>query len=260
MNETVFAVGVGYHFGFVPADKLEGIHTKYSGAIRFEGQNWNLFKATNYEDSRKIDALLDQYGEYAIEDYRIEPVIMHGSVEMTVPGFDRDRDTFLFGAYSFICNGQEIPIDFSGTSATIEQDGEKILLSFETGRTPFLKDYFLDDIYEDVYQEAGLRIHDITAEFLSKATSITDFMILIEVDGKEMSPEEICQQGSFKIKSLTFENDKSEFSVDENVIHKFNQTLDSNRKNSLSSIIESANEKCVNPQHTNDIRITDPIR
>jgi len=261
MNDNVFAVAVGYNFGFIPADDLNGIHINLAGAIRFEGENWNLFKAANYEDSKKIDVLLDRYGEYSIKGYKIEPVIMRGSVEMTVPGYDIDRDSVVFGAYSFICEGKEIPIDFSGTSWNIHQDGDRILVSFETGLTGLLSDCFLDDCYEDAYHEAGLRINDITAEFLSKATSISEFMVSIELNGEELSPEQISQQGSYVIKSLSFENTRTEFFVNKDVIHEFNQTLDSNHKNSLSSMIQSANSKSgKSEQPLHDISKNETIR
>ena len=71
-NEDYIAVAVGYNFGIVPSKELEGIQLKPSGAIKFENENWNLYKAATFDESRKIDVLLDRFGEYPIKDYQVE--------------------------------------------------------------------------------------------------------------------------------------------------------------------------------------------
>lgn len=248
--DTRYAVAVGYKFGFIPSGDLSEIKLKEVGAIRFDGKNQALFKGETYEDSRKIDTLLDHYGEHSIKDHRIEPVIMSGEVEMVIPGFDKDRDSFLWGGYSFVCDGKKIPVDFSGIGWDIEQTGDRVLVSFETGRTPLLTDYFLDDCYEADYQELDLRINDITAEFLSKATSISEFMVSLELDGEDLDPEEISRRGDFRITSLTFSNEEKEYPVKQDVLDAFHTFLHA-PKPSIDQQIGSAKTRQASNDHCN---------
>jgi len=240
--ENFHAVAVGYNFGLIPAEDLSEIKLNDVGAVRFEGKNLPLLKGQTYEDSRKLDALLDQYGEYPIKDYTIEPVIMAGQVEMVIPGFDKERDSFLWGGYAFVCDGKKIPVDFSGIGWDIDQTGDRVLVSFETGRTPLLTDWFLDDCYEADYQEAGLRINDITAEFLSKAMSISEFMVSLELNGKELDPEAIQKQGDFRITALTFSNEEKEYAVKQEVLNAFHTSLAA-EKPSIDQQIGSAKNR-----------------
>ena len=225
MSKNKFAVAVGYNFGLIPEEELTGLVLNPIGTVRFEEENYNLFKATSFVDSRKVDVLLDRFGEYPIADYKIEPVIMSGEVEMVIPGFDKNRDSFMFGAYTFLCEGKEIPFDFSGTAWNIKQEGDRVVVSFETGRTDLLTDVFLDDCYESDYLNAGLRINDITAAFLAKASSISEFMLALELDGTEMYPEDIARGGSFVIKSLSFTDGKDTFPVKDDVLQAYNQSI-----------------------------------
>ena len=60
------AVGVGYTFTLVPIAETEGINLKESGNIvAVDGQEYPLMKGTAFEDSRKVDALLDALAEGA---------------------------------------------------------------------------------------------------------------------------------------------------------------------------------------------------
>ena len=232
-NENYIAVAVGYNFGIVPNESLEGIKLNTSGAVRFRDENLTLYKAATYEESRKIDALLDRYGEYSIKEYRIEPVIMNGVIEMEIPRFDKEKDALSFGAYGFICDGKTIPVDFSGTTWDIEQQGNHLEVSFETGETPLLTDLYIDDCYLDSYREAGLNYNDITAEFLSKAESIFEFMVIAELDGEEYLPEEIHEMGKFQMKSLSFSNGENTYEISPSVIEAYNQSLDEFKENRI---------------------------
>lgn len=226
MNNDIYAVAVGYNFGLIPAKDLDGIQIRPTGTtVYFENQAWNLFKAQSFEESRKIDALLNRYGEQPIEEHKLEPVIMQGELEMVIPGFNKDRDSLLFGGYTLICDGKEIPFDFSGTAWDISQDGDRLSVPFHTGNTPFSKDYFLDDCFEADYAAAGLRINDITAAFLSKASSISEFMVSLELNGEEYSPEDICHMGGFTLKSLSFSDQKKDYPVKEDVLAAYNTSL-----------------------------------
>lgn len=226
MQQEITAVAVGYHFGLIPTKDLEGISlTQTESHVRYLEQNWDLFKATSFADSQKLDALLDKYGDHPIADHKIEPVVMTGELELHVPGYDKARDSLLFGGYSFICNEKEIPLDFSGTSGSIRQNGDVLSVSFSTGDTPLITDYFLDDSYESAYSDIGLRIQDITAAFLAKTTGISEFMVSLELDGKEYHPEEICRLGKFSIRSLAFSDQKNVYPVKSDVLDEFNHTL-----------------------------------
>lgn len=237
------AVGVGYHFALVPDAEISGIKLKPSGFVRVDGENFSLYKAATYEESRRIDSILDRHTEHQIGDYRIEPVIMRGTVELTVPGFDKDRDAIMFGAYTFLCKDKNIPFDFEGTSWDISQEGEKLLVSFETGDTGLNTNSFLDDCYESDYEDVGLRINDITAQVLSGASRISEFNIMVELPGRELFPDDICRCGSFAIKELSFSDGQRHYPVPDNVLEDFNLTLARNNKRDLSQQILDAKGK-----------------
>ena len=227
------AIAVGYSFAMVPNRELEGIHLNSAGAVRFENENQTLYKAATYEESKKLDTLLDRYGEYRIKDYKIEPVIMSGVIEMKIPKFQKEKDALSFGAYAFMCNEKIIPVDFSGTAWDITQFGDHLTVSFVTGQTPLLTDGFLDDCYLEEYEERELRYNYITAEFLSKADKIYEFMVTAELDGEEYLPEEIHEMGMFQLKSLEFFNGEKTFEMNPKAIEAFNQSLDDYKKNRI---------------------------
>jgi len=249
ISHELYAVGNEKEFAFIPVSDIEGIKMDSASVVRFKGINWNLFEGMTYGDCQKINSILSNYEKYSTNDHLIEPVVMQGEIEIVIPGFDENRDPLFFGAYSFICDGKEIPVDFSGSSWNIEQEGDKISISFDTGRTALLTDCFLDDCYESDYSGVGLRINDITAEFLSNTTSISEFMLSMELNGEELGPEDIAERGSFKIKALSFSNYNEEYIVPNKVLEDFNDRL--NKKKSLSSMIESAENKTSVPLHTN---------
>lgn len=67
------AVGVGYVFNVVKADEVAraGIELRESGTVvAVGGKEYPLMKGATYEDSCKVDALLDSHGEMRVSDYR----------------------------------------------------------------------------------------------------------------------------------------------------------------------------------------------
>lgn len=67
------AVGVGYAFTMVGAGEVAsaGIELWESGTVvTLGGKDYPLMKGATYEDSRKVDALLDSHGELRVGDYR----------------------------------------------------------------------------------------------------------------------------------------------------------------------------------------------
>lgn len=73
--------GVGYAFNLLPPETVAGIGLKDSGTVvTVDGQDYPLMKGATYEDSRRVDGLLDSYGEKRVSDYIKEPVTLKGEV------------------------------------------------------------------------------------------------------------------------------------------------------------------------------------
>lgn len=68
--KNMIAVTVGYSFGIVPHDKCNDIRLKSKGIIKFNDSYYELYSGDTFEDSRKIDNLLDEYGEHSVTDYQ----------------------------------------------------------------------------------------------------------------------------------------------------------------------------------------------
>lgn len=65
------AVGVGLVFNLLPAYEVTGIALKDSGTVvTVDGVDYPLMRGETFEDSRRVDALLDAHGELRTEDYR----------------------------------------------------------------------------------------------------------------------------------------------------------------------------------------------
>lgn len=66
------AVKVGYNFALVPKIELSGIETNATETIvDISGKQYGLLAGKTFEDSRKLDAVLDTFPEYAIKDYKV---------------------------------------------------------------------------------------------------------------------------------------------------------------------------------------------
>lgn len=60
MLDTKFAVGVGYEFIIVSGDLLCGIRLKNThGLVAVNEEVYPLYKGETYDDSTKIDAIMD---------------------------------------------------------------------------------------------------------------------------------------------------------------------------------------------------------
>lgn len=69
--EIKIAVGAGYGFAVVPSEHVRGISLKNTGQIvSVDGGVYPLYKGKTYDDSRRIDAILDsgEFREYQIPD------------------------------------------------------------------------------------------------------------------------------------------------------------------------------------------------
>lgn len=66
------AVKVGYNFALVPKIELSGIETNATETIvDISGKQYDLLAGKTFEDSQKLDAVLDAFPEYAIKDYKV---------------------------------------------------------------------------------------------------------------------------------------------------------------------------------------------
>lgn len=66
------AVKVGYNFALVPKIELSGIETNATETIvDISGKQYGLLAGKTFEDSQKLDAVLDMFPEYAIKDYKV---------------------------------------------------------------------------------------------------------------------------------------------------------------------------------------------
>lgn len=68
------AVAAGYRFNLVDAREASGIDLKGCGTVvTVDGHDYEVMKGATYEDSRKVDDLLDSHGDKPISDYRKRP-------------------------------------------------------------------------------------------------------------------------------------------------------------------------------------------
>lgn len=68
------AVAAGYRFNLVDSREASGIDLKDCGTVvTVDGHDYNVMKGATYEDSRKVDDLLDSHGDKPISDYRKRP-------------------------------------------------------------------------------------------------------------------------------------------------------------------------------------------
>lgn len=68
------AVAAGYRFNLVDAREASGIDLKDCGTVvTVNGHDYNVMKGATYEDSRKVDDLLDSHGDKPISDFRKQP-------------------------------------------------------------------------------------------------------------------------------------------------------------------------------------------
>lgn len=68
------AGAAGYRFNLVDAREASGIDLKGCGTVvTVDGHDYEIMKGATYEDSRKVDDLLDSHGDKPISDYRKRP-------------------------------------------------------------------------------------------------------------------------------------------------------------------------------------------
>lgn len=68
------AVAAGYRFNLVDAREASGINLKGCGTVvTVDGHDYEIMKGATYEDSRKVDDLLDSHGDKPISAFRKQP-------------------------------------------------------------------------------------------------------------------------------------------------------------------------------------------
>ena len=68
------AAAAGYRFNLVDTRETSGIDLKGCGTVvTVDGHDYDVMKGATYEDSRKVDDLLDSHGDRPISDYRKRP-------------------------------------------------------------------------------------------------------------------------------------------------------------------------------------------
>ena len=72
MNEQRIAIGVGTIYVFVPKKEIDtAIQLKKTGIkVRYQDFFGTMYKGSTYEDSRKIDQILDRYENLEVEKIR----------------------------------------------------------------------------------------------------------------------------------------------------------------------------------------------
>lgn len=251
-NESITAIALGNQFALVPSEKAEGLNLRLAGAVCVNNNKHFLFKTWETERNIKLEALLEQYGKYPIEEYKLQPVIMSGKLEITFPDFDLRKDKLYFDSFSFHVDGKDIPVDFCGRNLTILASKiDTALLSFRTGDDIFVNNYFADDeflddrFYED-YKKSGLDVKDITSEFLSKTDEIKEFSITLTVNGKEYHNDDIAKNGELNLLELSFADGVAwKYYVNNEVLSAFNESLKNQKtiKPGLDEQILSAKER-----------------
>ena len=70
--ERKIAVCAGYYFGIIEESKANHIDLELDGYILKDNEVYQLFRGKTFEDSRKIDTILDNVPEFKTSDYYVE--------------------------------------------------------------------------------------------------------------------------------------------------------------------------------------------
>lgn len=66
------AIGVGYCFNVLDEERIKDVQTiKTKTKLEFQVKIYYLYVGSTYEESKKIDGLLDRYGQHSINDYEV---------------------------------------------------------------------------------------------------------------------------------------------------------------------------------------------
>lgn len=127
------------------------------------------------------------------------------------------------GGFTFNVNGHSIPFDFDAAGSEIYDDH----ISFKSGKGPFFNDFNISEDYKEMIEENGVPFDCVTAELLSKVSSIEEFFVDFELDNEEWqkgSNEDPNVDFTIELLNISFydEND-TEYKVSDEVLKKFNE-------------------------------------
>lgn len=66
------AVAAGVKFAVVPAIEAKDIALMSDGLVRVGGHDYTLYRGQTFEESQKVDAILDQYDELSVAPHRVD--------------------------------------------------------------------------------------------------------------------------------------------------------------------------------------------
>ena len=66
------AVATGVKFAVVPAIEAKDIALMPDGLVNVGGHDYTLYRGQTFEESQKVDAILDQYDELSVAPHRVD--------------------------------------------------------------------------------------------------------------------------------------------------------------------------------------------
>lgn len=66
------AVAAGVNFAIVPAIEAKDVALMPDGLVSIGGHDYTLYRGQTFDDSRKVDAILDQYEELSVASHRVD--------------------------------------------------------------------------------------------------------------------------------------------------------------------------------------------
>lgn len=66
------AIAAGVHFAIVPAIEAKDIALMSDGLVTIGGHDYTLYRGQTFDESRKVDAILDQYEELSVAPHRVD--------------------------------------------------------------------------------------------------------------------------------------------------------------------------------------------
>ena len=66
------AIAAGVHFAIVPAIEAKDIALMSDGLVSIGGHDYTLYRGQTFDESRKVDTILDQYEELSVAPHRVD--------------------------------------------------------------------------------------------------------------------------------------------------------------------------------------------
>lgn len=132
--------------------------------------------------------------------------------------FNKENYIFDIGGFGFVVNGCEVPFDFDASGYNVQgssDDRYVVTIDFFTGEGPFFNDRHLSADFDADYHNLGLNRSDITAEYLAKVTTISEFFVNAEVDNEEALV-------SYELLSVSLYDDISAYDIEKTILDLFN--------------------------------------